>query len=89
MVETLSKNITRQGLTATTLNYLRVSGESSSQGRITELPLEGGESRGAVRLLALLEGLNNDRPDHGRCLALFQLERAEGGVWCRHVSPFF
>ena len=25
MVETLSKNITRQGLTATTLNYLRVS----------------------------------------------------------------
>lgn len=43
MVETLSKNITRQGLTATTLNYLRVSSEGG-QGRITELPLDGGES---------------------------------------------
>ena len=31
MVETLSKNITRQGLTATTLNYLRVSNEVSSR----------------------------------------------------------
>jgi len=31
MVETLSKNITRQGLTATTLNYLRVSTEVSSR----------------------------------------------------------
>ena len=30
MVETLSKNITRQGLTATTLNYLRVSSSISS-----------------------------------------------------------
>lgn len=30
MVETLSKNITRQGLTATTLNYLRVSSAVSS-----------------------------------------------------------
>lgn len=30
MVETLSKNITRQGLTATTLNYLRVSSSVSS-----------------------------------------------------------
>ena len=30
MVETLSKNITRQGLTATTLNYLRVSSTVSS-----------------------------------------------------------
>jgi hypothetical protein len=31
MVETLSKNITRQGLTATTLNYLRVSNEVNSR----------------------------------------------------------
>ena len=30
MVETLSKNITRQGLTATTLNYLRVSSTVSN-----------------------------------------------------------
>ena len=35
MVETLSKNITRQGLTATTLNYLRVSSEVT--GRIEPL----------------------------------------------------
>ena len=39
MVETLSKNITRQGLTATTLNYLRVSSSISS---IEPLVEEGG-----------------------------------------------
>ena len=43
MVETLSKNITRQGLTATTLNYLRVSNEVS--GRIEPLN-EGGAGAG-------------------------------------------
>jgi hypothetical protein len=37
MVETLSKNITRQGLTATTLNYLRVS-SSAVPGRLEDLP---------------------------------------------------
>ena len=37
MVETLSKNITRQGLTATTLNYLRVSMQEA-QAKIEELP---------------------------------------------------
>ena len=39
MVETLSKNITRQGLTATTLNYLRVSSSISSIEPVVE---EGG-----------------------------------------------
>ena len=38
MVETLSKNITRQGLTATTLNYLRVS--TNAPGRLEDLPTE-------------------------------------------------
>ena len=37
MVETLSKNITRQGLTATTLNYLRVS-TTNVPGRLEDLP---------------------------------------------------
>ena len=41
MVETLSKNITRQGLTATTLNYLRVSNEAeSNSGQVETLPPE-------------------------------------------------
>ena len=47
MVETLSKNITRQGLTATTLNYLRVSSSISSiepvvgeEGGVTAPPLD-------------------------------------------------
>ena len=39
MVETLSKNITRQGLTATTLNYLRVS-TTNVPGRLEDLPPE-------------------------------------------------
>ena len=39
MVETLSKNITRQGLTATTLNYLRVS-TTNVPGRLEDLPHE-------------------------------------------------
>ena len=44
MVETLSKNITRQGLTATTLNYLRVSSSN-----ITSLEdASGGQGRGGV-----------------------------------------
>ena len=38
MVETLSKNITRQGLTATTLNYLRVS--TNAPGRLEDLPTD-------------------------------------------------
>ena len=42
MVETLSKNITRQGLTATTLNYLRVS-MLDAQAKIEELPPFEGE----------------------------------------------
>ena len=41
MVETLSKNITRQGLTATTLNYLRVSFQDMKN-VVEELPVEGG-----------------------------------------------
>ena len=41
MVETLSKNITRQGLTATTLNYLRVSSSN-----ITSLEDASGGSGG-------------------------------------------
>ena len=41
MVETLSKNITRQGLTATTLNYLRVSFQDIKS-QVEELPVEGG-----------------------------------------------
>jgi len=43
MVETLSKNITRQGLTATTLNYLRVSSSISSIEPVVE---EGGVGGG-------------------------------------------
>ena len=43
MVETLSKNITRQGLTATTLNYLRVSSTVSS---IEPLDSEVGQGAG-------------------------------------------
>ncbi len=48
MLETLSKNITRQGLTATTLNYLRVSSSRAemSGGRLEELPpLDGAAER--------------------------------------------
>jgi hypothetical protein len=45
MLETLSKNITRQGLTATTLNYLRVSRAELSGGRLDELPLEAAAER--------------------------------------------
>ena len=41
MVETLSKNITRQGLTATTLNYLRVSSSN-----ITSLEDASGSGQG-------------------------------------------
>ncbi len=44
MVETLSKNITRQGLTATTLNYLRV---SSTVSNIEPLDSEPGPGPGA------------------------------------------
>ena len=44
MLETLSKNITRQGLTATTLNYLRVS-RAEMSGRLEELPLEAAAER--------------------------------------------
>ena len=43
MVETLSKNITRQGLTATTLNYLRV---SSTVSNIEPLDSESGQGAG-------------------------------------------
>ena len=43
MVETLSKNITRQGLTATTLNYLRVS--NNIPGQLEDMPPEE-ESQG-------------------------------------------
>jgi hypothetical protein len=46
MLETLSKNITRQGLTATTLNYLRVS-RAEMSGRLEELPLEAAAERAA------------------------------------------
>lgn len=45
MVETLSKNITRQGLTATTLNYLRVS-MLDAQAKIEELPPFEGAAAG-------------------------------------------
>ena len=45
MVETLSKNITRQGLTATTLNYLRVS-TTNVPGRLEDLPPEEGTEAG-------------------------------------------
>ena len=45
MVETLSKNITRQGLTATTLNYLRVSSSISS---IEPVGDEGGGGPGVA-----------------------------------------
>lgn len=44
MVETLSKNITRQGLTATTLNYLRV---SSTVSNIEPLDSAEGAGQGA------------------------------------------
>ena len=44
MVETLSKNITRQGLTATTLNYLRVS-TTNVPGRLEDLPPEVGSCK--------------------------------------------
>ena len=47
MVETLSKNITRQGLTATTLNYLRVSSSISSIEPVVE---EGGVGEGRPHL---------------------------------------
>ena len=42
MVETLSKNITRQGLTATTLNYLRVSSN------VAEAVMEEGQGPSGV-----------------------------------------
>jgi len=45
MVETLSKNITRQGLTATTLNYLRVS-NTSLTGRLEDVSAEEGDPQG-------------------------------------------
>ena len=63
MVETLSKNITRQGLTATTLNYLRVSssnitsledasGSGQGGGGVTEVsgpgPVPGGAALGGA-----------------------------------------
>ena len=58
MVETLSKNITRQGLTATTLNYLRVSSSNitsledasggSGQGGVTEVSGPGPGPGGAA-----------------------------------------
>ena len=46
MVETLSKNITRQGLTATTLNYLRVS--SSNITSLEDASASGGQGGGGV-----------------------------------------
>jgi hypothetical protein len=66
MVETLSKNITRQGLTATTLNYLRVS-SAGIPGRLEEIADDeaalhgGGLVGGAVGPLppgAHLDGLD-------------------------------
>ena len=47
MVETLSKNITRQGLTATTLNYLRVSSSISSIEPLVGEEAGGGGGGGA------------------------------------------
>ena len=41
MVETLSKNITRQGLTATTLNYLRVSSTVTNIEPLDSEPVSG------------------------------------------------
>ena len=48
MVETLSKNITRQGLTATTLNYLRVSSTVSNIEVLDECGTSGVQGSGAA-----------------------------------------
>ena len=48
MVETLSKNITRQGLTATTLNYLRVS--SSNITSLEDASGQGGGGGGVTEV---------------------------------------
>jgi hypothetical protein len=66
MLETLSKNITRQGLTATTLNYLRVS-RAELTGRLEELPMEAAPERfmaagggpGGAAAAAAPDGLEN------------------------------
>jgi hypothetical protein len=55
MVETLSKNITRQGLTATTLNYLRVS-SSAVPGRLEDLPPDGEEAGVPPAVAAVVAG---------------------------------
>ena len=63
MVETLSKNITRQGLTATTLNYLRVS--SNIPGRLEDLSHEEegtGPVPGALPPVSTVVGGGNPGP---------------------------
>ena len=65
MVETLSKNITRQGLTATTLNYLRVSNEVSSRIETLQegvdpdtLPLPGAQTLTGQNMSSQLDTLD-------------------------------
>ena len=59
MVETLSKNITRQGLTATTLNYLRVSSSITSIEPVVSEgagppPTPPSSTTGSIELILLL-----------------------------------